>query len=252
MTQAIVGSDVVLKRGDGNSPTKAVRASRTMGSGNSKLRVFWRTPGTAGNSKTCSIVVSGNNTPLSVNVTTSDVTVNSATNGGGSATSTVAQIIAALYANTTFRANWDADSSDGDGTGTIASAGSASLSGGVNGETFTAVAEVKGVRGPGQNRNIIDVTSFDSAGWREFITTLADGGPVSFTLNFNPSVTSHGNLKDDFEDGEHHNWEMHFPDLYTTVVQFSGICTNFEIMAELEQAVQANVTLKVSGQPDWF
>src|SRR4028119_1805485 len=99
MTQAIVGSEVVLKRGDGNSPTTAVRASRTVGAGNSKLRIFWRTPGTAGNAKTCSVVVSGNNTALSVNVTTSACTVNSATDGSGNPTSTVAQSIAALYAN---------------------------------------------------------------------------------------------------------------------------------------------------------
>jgi hypothetical protein len=252
MTQAIAGSGVVLKRGDQNSATLAVRSSRTVGSGNSKLRIFWRTPGTAGDVKTCSVVVSGTGTALSVNVTTSDVTVNSATNGGGTATSTVAQIIAALYANTTFRTNWDADTSDGDGTGTIAAAGSSTLSGGVDGETFSAIAEVKGVRGPGQNRNIIDVTSFDSNGWREFISTLADGGTLSFTINFNPSVTSHDNLKDDFENGGNYNWEMHFPDLYTSYVQFEGVVNAFEITAELEQAVQANITLKVSGQGTWY
>ncbi len=105
-TGSITGSRCVLKRGNADSVTTAVKASRTMGSGSSGLILYWGTPGTAGNSKTCSIVVSGNNTPLSVTVTTSAVTVNSATNGGGTATSTVNQIIAALYANATFIANW--------------------------------------------------------------------------------------------------------------------------------------------------
>ena len=39
-----------------------------------------------------------------------------------------------------------------------------------------AVAQVKRVRGPCMSRNIIDVTSFDSNQWREFISTLKDGG----------------------------------------------------------------------------
>lgn len=115
----------------------------------------------------------------------------------------------------------------------------------------TAVAEVKGVRGPGMSRNVVDVTSFDSAGWREFISTLADGGTVSFTLNFNPSVTSHDNLYADFADGELHEYSLDFPDSGTSTLTFDCIVTNFEAGGELEQAVQANISLKLSGAPAW-
>ena len=44
------------------------------------------------------IIVSGLNTPLSVSVASSDITINSATNGAGVATSTAAQIVAAMNA----------------------------------------------------------------------------------------------------------------------------------------------------------
>jgi hypothetical protein len=186
-------------------------------------------------------------------VTTSAVTINSATNGGGSATSTVNQIIAALYADAVFLANWDARPVS-DGTGTIAAAGSASLSGGVAGETFSAVAEVKGLRGPALSGNVIDVTSFDSGSVREFITTLRDGGTVSFACNYIPngSGTGHQLLIDDVESGTTGNFQFVFSDSITTEMSFSGVVTGAEITAELEQAVSLNVTIKVTGWPTWF
>ena len=252
-TGSITGSRCVLKRGNGDSATTAVKASRTMGSGSSGLILYWATPGTAGNSKTCSIVVSGANTPLSVTVTTSAVTINSATNGSSTATSTVAQIIAALYANAVFLANWDARAVT-DGTGTIGSAGSASLSGGVDGETFSSIAEVKGLRGPGLSGGVIDVTSFDSSGVREFITTLRDAGTVSFSVNYIPNGagTGHQTLITDTQNGTTRNFVFTFSDTYGTEMTFSGVVTGVEISAELEQAVSANITIKVTGWPTWF
>jgi hypothetical protein len=225
-----------------------------MGTSNSQLRIYWGTGGTAGNSKTCSIVVSGNNTPLSVVVTTSAVTINSATNGGGTATSTVTQIVDALYADTTFRDNWDADFGTGDGTGTIASATSASLSGGTAGETFTSIAEVKGVRGPSLSAATIEVTSFDSNKQREFISSLRDGGTVSFSVNYipNASGTGHQALIADQLAGTLRNFELRFDDTKRTTMAFAGVVTGAEISAELEQAVQASVTVKVTGWPSWY
>lgn len=225
-----------------------------MGTSNSQLKLYWAVGGTAGNSKTCSIVVSGNSTPLSVVVTTSAVTINSATNGGGSATSTVNDIITALYQDETFREYWDADTGSGDGTGTIAAAGSASLSGGTAGETFSSIAEVKGVRGPSLQAATVDVTSFDSNKQREFISALKDGGTVSFSVNYIPNAggTGHQALIDDAKNGTVRNFELRFDDTKKTTMAFAGVVTGAEISAELEQAVQANVTVKLSGWPTWY
>jgi hypothetical protein len=251
---AVAGAGCVLRRGDGNSGTIAVRASRTMGTSNSQLRILWATGGTAGNSKTCSVVVSGNNTPLSVAVTTSAVTINSATNGSGVATSTVAEIITVLYANSVFRANWDADEGAGNGTGVIAAATSASLTGGVDGETFTMIAEVKSVRGPSLSAGTIDVTTFESNRQREFISSLRDGGQVSFAVNYLPNAlgTGHQAIINDQRDGNRRNFELRFDDTRTTTLAFSGVVTGCEITAELEQAVQANITVKVSGWVTYY
>ncbi len=251
---ASAGAGCAFRRGNGDSGTTAVRASRTMGTTNSQIIIYWGTGGTAGNSKTCSIVVSGLNTALSVVVTTSAVTINSATNGGGSATSTVTQIVDALYADSVFRANWDASFGVGDGTGTIAAAGSSSLSGGIAGETFTAVAEVKGVRGPSLQAATSEVTSFDSNKIREFISTLKDGGTVSFAINYIPNASSNGHqyLVADMLAGTVRNFELQFDDTKRTTMSFAAVVTGFEVSAELEQAVQANVSLKISGWPTWY
>jgi len=60
----------------------------------------------AGVTPSIEIVVSGNDTPLSVSVVGSDVTVHSATNGSGQATSTASQIKAAIEANINASALW--------------------------------------------------------------------------------------------------------------------------------------------------
>jgi hypothetical protein len=252
-TGAVTGAKCVLSRGNLDSATLAVRASRTMGSGASGLILYWGTPGTAGNSKTCSIVVAGVSTALSVVVTTSAVTINSATNGASAATSTVNQILAALYADATFLANWDARALT-DGTGVIGAASSASLASGVAGETFSPIVEVKGVRGPSLSGGVVDVTSFDSAGVREFIATLRDGGTISFMANYIPNGagTGHQLLLDDTKLGRAVNFVLTFPNLLTTEMSFSGIVTGAEISAELEQAVSVSVTIKVTGWPNWF
>lgn len=252
-SEASAGSRCILRRGNADSATTAVRASRTLGTSNSQLRIFWAAPGTAGNSKTCSVVVSGNNTPLSVTVTTSAVTINSATNSSGVVTSTVNQIINALYANATFLANWDADTGVGDGTGVIAAAASGNLSGGIAGETFTAIAEVKGARGPSLVAATSEVTSWDSSnGVREFISTLKDSGTMSFTVNYLPGNSGHQALINDLRDGTIKSFELQFGDTRTTTMAFKGIVTGAEITAELEQAISANVSLKLTQWPTWY
>ncbi len=55
--------------------------------------------GTVGNSTTVALVVAGLNTPLTVGVVGTDITINVATDGAGAATSTMAQVAAAVAAS---------------------------------------------------------------------------------------------------------------------------------------------------------
>ena len=84
------------------------------------------------------ILVAGNNTALSIGVSGSDVTINSATNGGGAATSTAALILAAMQASAPATALWTVRLPPGqDGSGVT---GAMSLAHGADGVTFTSLA----------------------------------------------------------------------------------------------------------------
>jgi hypothetical protein len=118
-------------------------------------------------------------------------------------------------------------------------------------EVFTAIAEVKGVRGPSLSGGVVDVTSFDSAGVREFVATLRDAGTLSFTANYIPngSGTGHQALLNDLKNGTTRNFKLEFVFSPTVTMAFSGIVTGGEIGAELEQAVSLSITIKVTGWP---
>ena len=120
-------------------------------------------------------------------------------------------------------------------------------------EVFTVIAEVKGVRGPSLSGGVVDVTSFDSAGIREFVATLRDAGTLSFTANYIPSASAntHQSLITDMKNGTTRNFKLEFQFSPTVTMSFSGVVTGGEIGAELEQAVSLSITIKVTGWPVW-
>lgn len=77
----------------------AATLTTALAGANNDLTFTAVTPGVGGNSITIVYAVAGNNTALSVSVTSNAITVNLATNGGGTATSTAAQILAAIQAS---------------------------------------------------------------------------------------------------------------------------------------------------------
>lgn len=97
---------------------------------NNDVTLLARTPGTGGNSIRLRIVVSGNNTALSVSVSTNDITVNSATDGSGNPTSTAKQVIDAInFSTTASPLVWAQDAPSSDGTGVVAALAYTNLSG---------------------------------------------------------------------------------------------------------------------------
>jgi hypothetical protein len=88
---------------------------------------------TAGNAVTVAYVVAGNNTALSVDVASSAITVNVATNGGGAATSTAAQVRDAVNGDAEAAALVTAENASGnDGTGVVTALAATPLAGGQN------------------------------------------------------------------------------------------------------------------------
>lgn len=110
---------------------------------NSNLKFTAKALGTGGNSITVRYVVSGNNTPLSVSVSTNDITVNVATGAGGAATSTASQVLSAVNASAPAFALVVASLAPGnDGTGIVAAFPATALTAGTTGAAVATTTTV--------------------------------------------------------------------------------------------------------------
>ncbi len=237
-----------IKRGDGGA-TSATTASRTIGASNQQIVIKAKTAGLAGNSKTCSIVVSGNNTPFAISVTAGNVTITSATDGSAVATTTVLQAIASLYENTTFQENWNATKGAGNGSGVLVAGGSAALTGGADSaEVFTVIDGAKNITGPGFSLETIDVTHHTSgSAYREVVPSFKSGGEVSFDLVYDPADAEHEGLLTDFESRVLRRFQMVLPDAGGMTYEFNAYVSGAEVQAPIDNALMLNVKLSITG-----
>ncbi len=122
------------------SPSPAVQGVVTIPGTGANGGVTYKavTPGTAGNGIRVRHVVAGNSTPLSVSVSSLDITVNLATDPGGAATSTATQVAAAVTAHGPAAALVTAVVT-GNGSGVALAAGYTNLVGGIDGGSAAAL-----------------------------------------------------------------------------------------------------------------
>lgn len=114
-------------RGIGNRAT----LTTALAGANNDLTLISKRTGTAGNAVTFAIVVDGNNTPLSVSVTSNAITLNAATNGSAASTTTAKQAVAALLASAPAQALvWAQLAPANEGSGVVVAQAATALSGG--------------------------------------------------------------------------------------------------------------------------
>ena len=130
----------IIHRGSVNAQSLTPAALTTALAGaNNDIVYTAKTKGEYGNDITVRYVVSGNNTPLTVSVTGTAITVNSATDGSAAATSTADQVKAAIEASGDAAALVTvADAAANDGSGTIVALAATALTGGARGVTGAA------------------------------------------------------------------------------------------------------------------
>lgn len=243
---ATSGFGTLLKRGDGGVGA-GTQASKTIGTVNQQLKILAKAAGTAGNSKTFGITVSGT-ASYAQTITANSVAIVSASTSG-TATTTVAQAISNLYLDSTFTANFQATVGTGDGSGVLVAGASGVLSGGADGaEAFTTVAEIKNLTGPQRQQSIIEVTHMESPNaYREYIASLLDAGEVTYDMNFT-NVTSQQNIIADLENRVTRNFQIVFVTAAGTVTyDFAALVTKFDHSFSMEAAIAAAVTMKVTG-----
>lgn len=128
---------------------------------------------------------------------------------------------------------------------------------GISPEGFTAIAEVKDITGPGLTREFAEFTHQQSAGgYREYKPTFKNSGDVSFKCNFIPDddtqgFASAGGLLKDYEDGTLRNFELEFPDPGHTKASFAAYVANVQPGSPMANALELNVTLRVTGPVLW-
>lgn len=241
---ATSGFGTLLAAGDGGVGA-GVQASVEWGSGSAKIRIKWKTAGTAGNGKNITVVVSGaayvyttlSSTAISITVPT---------------TATVAQVIANLYQQSGFSQYWDADfgATPGDGSGTITARTVTPTAGGTNGtEVFTNIAEVKSISGPNFQVGFADVTHMESpSAVREFLPTLTDPGEISITCNFLPDNSTHDAMRVDMIARTKRNFTMTMTDTGgATVWSFSGYFSQLQLNTPLDGPAEITIGIKLTS-----
>jgi len=116
---------------------------------------------------------------------------------------------------------------------------------------FETIAEVRSISGPTFEADEVDVTNMDSpSGFREFIQGLKDGGNITFGLNFLPHTAGHQQLLDDLKTGIKRNYRVRWPQLPTVHrMNHEGFVKSVPLEIPVDDAVTAQVTIRVSGEP---
>ena len=251
MTEAWLGYGTKLQYGDGGTGS-GTQAYATFGTTDSQLVVKAKIAGTSGNGRKATIVASGQNTPLSIVCTKTNLTINVATDGSSSAKSKVGEVISALYLDPTFNEYWQATTGVGDGSGVLAAASETTLAGGTDGtETFSDISEVTELPLPSEEGTEVEATHLNSPNkMREYISGLADGGEIAFTCNFIPSDTSQAAMRTLRRSGAANNFKI----IFTTgeYVTFTAFVKAWDAgSASPDGVISATITLKLTGDAVW-
>ena len=117
---------------------------------------------------------------------------------------------------------------------------------GASSETFTTIAEVNSISNS-KTRDLIDVTALDSSGgYREKIPGFRDGGEYTFNMNF--TIANYSIINTEFESSTVRNWQLLMPNTEASVFAFAGYVTTVGKTIPLDDKVNCDVTISVTGQ----
>lgn len=120
--------------------------------------------------------------------------------------------------------------------------------------SFSTVAEVKDISGPGITLDVIDVTNQDSpGGFEEIIPTIRRGGDVDFDVNFNPNNATHadaaGGLVYMAKARTKLGWRLQLNEDAGWYVAFDAYVVSFQWKAPVANVLSGTTKLRVTGEP---
>lgn len=117
-------------------------------------------------------------------------------------------------------------------------------------ETFTTIARVQDINGPGLTADVADVTSHDTSGWREQLSLILNAGDVTFDVFFLPGHATHSpssGILQDYLNRTLRNFKIILTDAGAMEIDFAAYVTSFSISAPVANPLEASVTLSITG-----
>ena len=114
----------------------------------------------------------------------------------------------------------------------------------------TPVVAVTDISGPGVTVNAIDVSTRDSLA-RAFKPGMYDAGEVTFSIVYDPDAATHQALTTAVLAGSILACILTLSDTTPATITFSGFITNFAVKTPMDDAMTADVTVKITGVPVW-
>lgn len=119
-------------------------------------------------------------------------------------------------------------------------------------ESFTTIAEVMDIKGPGFSLKTAEVTGQSSTGgWDEFIGTILSGGEVTFDMNWINDNTQNysAGLLQDMVGRTLRNFQLVWSQLSNLTWTLPALVVKFDPDSSVAGQLKVSVTLKISGQP---
>jgi predicted secreted protein len=111
---------------------------------------------------------------------------------------------------------------------------------------FLPLAEIKEINFSGAKYDLADVTNYESGNFREWLTTLADSGEVSFNGNYIPGDASQAALLGFFNAGTLVSWKVTLPNSLGEIT-FKAYVQSLEHNLPLDKEATITGKLKVTG-----
>lgn len=119
--------------------------------------------------------------------------------------------------------------------------------------TWTDIAGIRDISGPGLSADTVDVTTHDSTdAFREFLKTLIDAGEITFDLVWDPEeAAGQKYLLDQMITRTPADFRIVFATTTSKTWQVTAFVTGFEPNNPVEGEISASVTMKITGKPDF-
>jgi hypothetical protein len=121
---------------------------------------------------------------------------------------------------------------------------------GTSPSSFTTIANVIDISGPGGSASVIDITNLASVA-REKRMGLPDEGQVTFNVQLDPDNATHQALRDARKNRTECEFRITMTDSTPTVLTWRGFVLNFNISLAVDDVVKAAITIEVNGAVNW-